>query len=612
MLHKTIIILLLSFFLSHTITAQQDECPQFEWVEGITIKRDSILYPAYDAPTITRYDKDGNIYIILRNIKSTMGIFPNDTLYIGKKQIPIPIPFIKHSYYGFTILKLDAQYNLLWYQYAYTGRDNPASRLLLDNMQLDSRGNVYVTGKFYNNNVPDTFRVGNKQIIGNVLNTTQNQSVNGFLVKLNGKTGDAFWIKQFVGISPFGFEMSQTDKLYIAMYAGHDTVSINNQQFFGQKLKTSIAQFNALGELQWINWGEQYTNFHFHVYITGGDYVSHINHILTIDNDDNVYTFIHKDSAITKINSTGQVMWERNYNFIKNNVRVSNIHVSQSNILYLTLYGPMNTPELKVDFGNGDTVHISEYMSTVLWGLETNGGQTAFASVLWDNPSDSTYIYTTNLKSDNMGYVYIAAYILTKMEDTSYIGDSAIVVTLANNNITYGSRDAFVAKVLPPAEGMGKVKFIWSLHTSGARGEVIYLSKVEDSGGEMYFFNLVNGWFMGSGDAILGQHRFTGDSSHNYFGKINTDCSLPTEEISNPLQSVTIYPNPANTNITITNLPLNSTIHITDISGRVLYTQYNKSNSTAQLPLNGISNGMYFVQIINGENMVNRKVVVQQ
>ncbi len=607
---KTFIILSLSFFLSHTITAQQEECPQFEDVVGITIKSDSVLYAAHSAPSITRFDNEGNVYIILRNI-SRAGLQSDDTLYIGKKQIPVPISFIKHSYYGFTILKLDANHNLLWHQYAYIGKDNVYGKLWLDNMQLDSRGNVYVTGKFSNHIVQDTFTVGNKQIIGNVLNTTQNQNVNGFLFKLNGKTGDAFWIKQFVGISPFGFEMSQTDKLYIAMYAGHDTVSINNQQFFGQKLKTSIAQFNALGELQWINWGEQYTNFHFHVYITGGDYVSHINHILTIDNDDNVYTFIHKDSAITKINSTGQVMWERNYNFIKNNVRVSNIHVSQSNILYLTLYGPMNTPELKVDFGNGDTVHISEYMSTVLWGLETTGGQTAFASVLWDNPSDSTYIYTTNIKSDNMGYVYIAAYILTQMEDTSYIGDSAIVVTLANNNIPYGSIDAFVAKVLPPAEGMGKLDHIWSLRTSGPRGEVIYLSKVEDSGKEMYFFNHAGG-FIGSGDAILGQHRFTGDSSHNYFGKINTDCSLPTEEITNPLQTVTIYPNPAHTNITIANLPPNSTINITDISGRVLYTQYNKSNSTAQLPLNGISNGMYFVQIINGENMVNRKVVVNR
>ncbi len=272
----------------------------------------------------------------------------------------------------------------------------------------------------------------------------------------------------------------------------------------------------------------------------------------------------------------------------------------------------MNAPELKVDFGNGDTVHISEYTSTVLWGLETNGGQTAFASMLWDNPSDSTQIYTTNIKSDNMGYVYIAAYIYTKIRDTSYIGDSAIVVTLSNNNISFGSSDAFVAKVLPPAEGMGKVKFIWSLHTSGARGEMLYLSKVENSGTEMYFFNQVSGGFIGSGDAVLGQHRFTGDSSHSYFGKINTDCSLPTEGITNQLQSVHIYPNPAHTSITIANLPLNSTINITDISGRVLNTQYNKQNSTLQIPLNGISNGMYFVQIINGEQRVNKKVVVQK
>ncbi len=280
MLLKTIIILLLSFFLSHTITAQQEECPQFEDVVGITIKSDSVLYAAHSAPSITRFDNEGNVYIILRNI-SRAGLQSDDTLYIGKNKIPVPISFIKHSYFGFTILKLDANHNLLWHQYAYTGKDNPASRLQLDNMQLDSRGNVYVTGKFICINTIDTFTVGNKQIIGNALNTTQNLKADGILFKLNGKTGDAFWIKQFVGICPVGFEMSQTDKLYIAMFAGYDTVSINNQQFFGQKLKSSIAQFNALGELQWINWGGEFSNSQGYVPDNYG-HASYLHHILTI------------------------------------------------------------------------------------------------------------------------------------------------------------------------------------------------------------------------------------------------------------------------------------------------------------------------------------------
>ncbi len=38
---------------------------------------------------------------------------------------------------------------------------------------------------------------------------------------------------------------------------------------------------------------------------------------------------------------------------------------------------------------------------------------------------------------------------------------------------------------------------------------------------------------------------------------------------------------------------------------------YNKHYSTLQLPLNGISNGMYFVQVINGVSKENRKVVVR-
>ncbi len=607
---KTFIILLLSLFLANTIIAQQEECPQFEWVEGMTVKRnDTTLLGLPKKNYIV--DEEGNMYFTYYAPKPYT--IP-DTLFIRNitQAVPISIPIVypNNNIYGLLILKLDANYNLLWHRFVYTSNKDIVGNHDLCKMQLDSRGNVYVTGRFYKSNVNtlDTYVVGNKYIVSNKPKSFPDYyKGDGFLFKLNGKTGDPFWIKKLEGLTPVDFQISNTDHLYMTLGAGYDTVAVGNQQYIGNQYKSSVAQFDALGDLQWITWGEQ--NSHI-VKLT--DIVMHANYLLTIDNNDNAYTFFLFDSTISKIDATGQVVWNRGYNFIKN-VKVSSIHVNTSGTVHLAVAAKRNSSQQQgIDFGNGDTLDISKYGSDVLWGLETNGGQTAFASVLWDNPSDSTNILTANLKSDNIGYVYIAAHIHTRNGDTSYIGDSAIVVTLSDNNITYGSSDAFIAKVLPPTEGMGRLDHIWSLRTSGARHEVIYLSKVEDSGTEMYFFSNTSGGAIGSGDAVLGQHRFTGDSSHNYFGKINTDCSLPTEEIANPLQSVNIYPNPANTNITITNLPQNSTIYITDISGRVLNTQYNKQNSTVQIPLSGISNGMYFVQIINGENMVNRKVVVNR
>src|SRR5690606_18175654 len=93
-------------------------------------------------------------------------------------------------------------------------------------------------------------------------------------------------------------------------------------------------------------------------------------------------------------------------------------------------------------------------------------------------------------------------------------------------------------------------------------------------------------------------------------GKINTDCSLSAEDINNPLQTIQIYPNPAHTHINISNLPNGSTISITDISGRVLATHYNKSQSTLHIPVHNLSSGMYFVNISHGAHGINKKIVV--
>ncbi len=193
---------------------------------------------------------------------------------------------------------------------------------------------------------------------------------------------------------------------------------------------------------------------------------------------------------------------------------------------------------------------------------------------------------------DELGNLYISG----GFRDTVQWGDSILI---ANNSF-----DTYLAKIKPDEDSF---KIIWTLQTQGQGNETAILAQTISSK-EHYIYGGYS-----NGDLIWGGHTLPAPASGNnaYFAKITNDCSLPTEEITSPLQSVSIYPNAAHTNITIANLPLNSTINITDISGRVLYTQYNKANSIALIPLNGISNGMYFVQIINREHRVNKKVVVQ-
>src|SRR5690606_35612878 len=111
---------------------------------------------------------------------------------------------------------------------------------------------------------------------------------------------------------------------------------------------------------------------------------------------------------------------------------------------------------------------------------------------------------------------------------------------LTNSNASYA--DAFVSKILAPAEGMGNVKFIWTVRSKGTGWENAVVPQTSANGKEHYFYGA-----LGSGNGAYGKYQFADTFYHpqnglvhnevSYvFGKINTDCSLPTEEISNLLQ----------------------------------------------------------------------------
>jgi len=163
---------------------------------------------------------------------------------------------------------------------------------------------------------------------------------------------------------------------------------------------------------------------------------------------------------------------------------------------------------------------------------------------------------------------------------------------------------------------MGDVTYTWTIRSEGKGYEPIKVVQTNITGEEHYIYGSLSG-----GDGKYGHYHFadtfypTGspniDNEVSYvFGKINTDCSLSAEDINNPLQTIQIYPNPAHTHIYISSLPNGSTISITDISGRVLATHYNKSQSTLHIPVHHLSSGMYFVNISHGAHSINKKIVV--
>ena len=100
----------------------------------------------------------------------------------------------------------------------------------------------------------------------------------------------------------------------------------------------------------------------------------------------------------------------------------------------------------------------------------------------------------------------------------------------------------------------------------------------------------------------------------NYLPNQNVVCSLSVNALSNETQII-ITPNPTSslTTISFSEEQTNTTIKLTDITGRMINDKWLMVNGkTATLDMSGYTKGIYFVQITDAnKNVVNRKVVVE-
>lgn len=74
----------------------------------------------------------------------------------------------------------------------------------------------------------------------------------------------------------------------------------------------------------------------------------------------------------------------------------------------------------------------------------------------------------------------------------------------------------------------------------------------------------------------------------------------------NKLDGLQLYPNPANTLVTLTNLPANSNVELIDLTGKLLFTTHLASINTATL-----NNGIYMVKVTNENSTKTYKLVVK-
>ncbi len=73
---------------------------------------------------------------------------------------------------------------------------------------------------------------------------------------------------------------------------------------------------------------------------------------------------------------------------------------------------------------------------------------------------------------------------------------------------------------------------------------------------------------------------------------------------------IVVYPNPSNGIISFDGLQTNNKIAVYDAQGKVVYTQENIENNSA-VDLSFLSRGIYFVNIQNGKQVVNHRIIIK-
>ncbi|KXK43713.1 MAG: hypothetical protein UZ11_BCD004000491, partial [Bacteroidetes bacterium OLB11] len=72
-----------------------------------------------------------------------------------------------------------------------------------------------------------------------------------------------------------------------------------------------------------------------------------------------------------------------------------------------------------------------------------------------------------------------------------------------------------------------------------------------------------------------------------------------------------IYPNPAADFVTVTNIPNGSTIKITDITGKTVYSSVINNEKTT-IGTTDFVNGVYIIQVTNNGAITTRKLIVNK
>ncbi len=303
---QTILLFLLVILVFRNLIAQQ---PTYDFGKYSTKSNPQRCFTAVDSQS--------NFYVA-SNFSGTVNIDPSNNTYNYSSNGAQDIYVVKYNSSG----------AIEWVtKYGDVSTEN------INEMELDSQGNIFITG-FFNSN---SFNTGSGGILTTSLNGT-----NTFLIKISATNGNVLWAKAFQGTSStpniafgYGLDIDNNDNIIIS---GHFKGTVDFDPSSGVSNKTSageedifIAKFGPAGGLLWVNvyGGASFENgfkvhcdFENNIIFTG----TFLSNLLDFDPNSSAGIINHNttnplsnDSYLVKLNTNGVFVW--GFQFSESNFR---------------------------------------------------------------------------------------------------------------------------------------------------------------------------------------------------------------------------------------------------------------------------------------------------
>ncbi len=476
----------------------------------------------------------------------------------GTAVVSIPIPSSKKVTF---ISKLTNDGNLIWAK-----QFNNTATIFENNddvvsMKIDTLGNVYATGGFGSTVDFDPDAGVYNLIAVGLINNKPKQNI--FILKLNA-TGNLVWAKSFVNQSP------AIDTTYPDQGTSIDVDAAGNVYTIGLFTGGIDADPNS---------GT-------HVLSQLNTYGDSLNNIL----------------FVAKLDSNGDYVWANTFaeghQQAITNIPTINVDGFGNLILqFNSVIKLSNNTAIDYDFGQGtQNLTVGNYQNAsypVILKIDTNSNF-IWVKLLADTASFYTNAYCNQATVDAAGNIYsIGSFASGYNSSANTYGAMDFDPSAASFNMTSnGVTDIFLTKL----DNNGN--FLWANQIGGSGYEYA----------KSFAIGLL-GKIIILGESGNGFNKLSTSTNAGIFMASYTQPALATQNF-NLENTISVYPNPATNNVTISSTENLQSIAIYDILGKQIFTK-TSNNSSETIDVSSFDNGVYFARILSENSVLSTIKIVK-